>query len=165
MCLQLTVDDLTTTTRYKTSIEGHLRQLLEVVHSEFDLPNLVGQWTKGEISNNLFYRSPIFNSNMNARAEFAFDIEREDANWSVSQIGLPSAYFAIARAEMGEELTNQLQDQLQYLNWSPAPENWGHYYLKAKQLDSLEITGSPLHLTYLNFFRSAREELWQALEL
>ena len=51
------------------------------------------------------------------------------------------------------------------LGWAPPPKDWPDQYLGAKQLGALVVTGTSLHAIYLDFFRKAREELWQALGL
>ena len=158
MGIHLTVDDLAATTRHRTSVEGHLLQILDEVWAECVLPDSQGAWVYSQ--RYLTYTSPQFTSDLEARAEFGFDFERDDADWSVPQLGLPSAYFAVVGTE-GPALTNRLTT----LDWAPRPEDWPDNYLRAKQLDSLIVTGTSLHLIYLDFFRTAREELWQALGL
>ena len=164
MEIHLTADDLAATTRHRTSVEGHLLQLLNEVYAECSLPDGQKlrdgqkQWAYSE--RYLCYTSRQFTTDMNARAEFGFDFERDDEDWSVPQLGLPSAYFAI-RGTKGPKLMNRLKA----LKWNLAPEEWGDDYLRAKQLDSLIVKGLSLHPIYLNFFRAAREELWKALEL
>lgn len=158
MAIHLTADDLAATTRHRTSVEGNLLQLLDEVYAECEIPEAQGQWSY--YRQTLVYATPKLARNINARAEFGFDFERDDAEWSVAQLGLPSAYFAVVGTE-----GPQLRKRLAALDWDPGPDNWPGNYLRAKQLDSLIITGTSLHPIYLNFFRIAREELWQALGL
>ena len=154
----MTADDLAATTRHRTSVEGHLLQLLDEVYAECELPDGQGNWSYSQ--RYLNYTSPQFTSDMEARAEFGFDFDRDDADWSTPQLGLPSAYFVVIGNE-GSELTNRLTA----LGWAPPPEDWPDQYLRAKRLNSLVVTGASLHSIYLDFFRTAREELWQALGL
>ena len=158
MEIHLTADDLAATTRHRTSVEGHLLQLLDEVYTECELPDGQGNWAYSQ--RYLTYTSPQFTNDMEARAEFGFDFDRDDADWSVPQLGLPSAYFAVT-GNKGPELTNRLTA----LDWAPPPEDWPDQYLRAKRLNSLVVTGALLHSIYLDFFRTAREELWQALGL
>ena len=158
MEIHLTAEDLAATTRHRTSVEGHLLQLLNEVYTECELSDGQGNWSYN--SQLLAYSSPRFTSDMDARAEFGFDFERDDADWSVPQLGLPSAYFSVIGSE-GPKLTKRLTA----LGWAPPPKDWPDQYLGAKQLDSLVVTGVSLHPIYLDFFRTAREELWQALGL
>ena len=158
MEIHLTADDLAATTRHRTSVEAHLLQLLDDVCAECVLSDGQGNWAYSK--RYLCYTSPRFTTDMEEKAEFGFDFERDDAEWSVPQLGLPSAYFAVVGTK-GPEVTNRLAA----LDWSRAPNHWPEYYLRAKQLDSLNVTGTSLHQTYLDFFRDAREELWQALKL
>ncbi len=156
MAIHLTANDLAATTRHRTSVERHLLQLLDEVYAECVLPDGQGNWSYSQ--RYLTYTSPWVTNNLEAKAEFGFDFERDDADWSVPQTGLPSAYFAVVGTE-GTDLTNSLKD----LDWAPAPEGWPDKYLRAKQLGSLNVTGTSLHPIYLEFFRAAREELWRAL--
>ena len=158
MEIHLTAEDLAATTRHRTSVEGHLLQLLNEVYTECELSDGQGNWSYNQQL--LAYFSPRFNSDMDARAEFGFDFERDDADWSVPQLGLPSAYFSVIGSE-GPKLTHRLTA----LGWAPPPKDWPDQYLGAKQLDSLVVSGASLHPIYLDFFRTAREDLWQALGL
>ena len=158
MAIHLTADDLAATTRHRTSVEGQLLQILDEVYAESVLPDGQGNWFYSQ--RYLTYISPRFANDLEAKAEFGFDFERDNAEWSVLQLGLPSAYFAVVGTE-GPKLTRRLTA----LDWAPVPENWPDNYLRAKQLDSLIVTGTSLHLIYLEFFRTAREELWRALRL
>ena len=167
MEIHLTADDLAATTRHRTSVERHLLQLLDVIHAECKFPDgqklRDGQKKWAYSGQYLYYTSKQFTTDMNARAEFGFDFKRDDADWSVPQLGLPSAYFAIRGTK-----EPKLMNRLKALKWNLAPEEWKEWnddYLRAKQLNSLTVKGSSLHLIYLDFFRTARKELWQALRL
>ena len=93
MAMHLTADDLAATTRHRTSVEGHLLRILDEVYAESVLPNGQGNWFYSQ--RYLTYTSPRFTNDLEAKAEFGFDFERDDAVWSVLQLGLPSAYFAV----------------------------------------------------------------------
>ena len=103
------------------------------------------------------YSSPWVDDQEDIHVEFGFDFDRDDSDWSVPHLSLPSAYFAAIGTDRPE--LGQLQ------NWGPAPTGWGDGYLRVKRLGSLRVQGNSLHGEYLRFFQSARDELWQALGL
>ena len=152
MEIHLTPVDLAAVTQTRIrNVEGKLQQLLSFVEHESDHPVKL---RKSEFSR---ICDQVTVNNINVGFEFGFDFERDDTDWCVPQLGIPSAYFAIWSPD-GSKLTNLLNN----LTWSPAP--WPSY-LRAKQLNSLKLTGTSLHPVYLKFFKDAREELWEALRL
>lgn len=158
MDVHLTADDLAAATRHRTSVERQMLQILDEVSAECDIPQGQGNWSYNR--QHLTYTSPRFSKGMKAYVEFGFDFERDDAEWSVPRLGLPSAYFAVRGTE-GQILKRRLAT----LDWPSPPKGWSDSYLRAKQLDSMVVSGDSLHLHYLSFFKGAREELWKALKL
>ena len=158
MDVHLTADDLAAATRHRTSVERQVLQILDEVYAECKIPQGQGNWVFNRQL--LCYTSRRFSKAMKAWAEFGFDFERDDAGWSVPRLGLPSAYFAVGGAE-GQILKKRLAT----LGWSAPPEEWGDSYLRAKQLERMVVSGESLHLQYLEFFKTARAELWEALKL
>ena len=66
---------------------------------------------------------------------------------------------------MGEKQGNsRLQNNI-LSDWESPPEDWGDGYLRVKRMKSLQIYGNSLHGSYLEFFLTARDELWKALGL
>lgn len=158
MAIDLTADDLVTATRYRRTVEREMLQILDEVYAECNIPQGQGNWSFNR--QHLIYTSRRFSKNMKAYSEFGFDFERDDAGWSVSSLGLPSAYFAVAGSQGAV-----LKRRLAALDWPAPPEEWGDSYLRAKQLESMVVSGDSLHMHYLEFFKTARAELWEALKL
>jgi len=156
MAIHLTADDLATATRYRTSVENEMSQILDEIYNECVIPQGQGNWS---FRQPLIYTSRRFSESMQAGAEFGFDFERNDEIWSVPRLGLPSAYFAVWGTE-----GRVLKKRLETLDWPSAPEGWSDNYLRVKQLDSIVVSGDSLHLHYLEFFKTARAELWKALK-
>ena len=86
MAIHLTADDLATATRYRTSVEGQMSQILDEIYNECVIPKGQGNWS---FRQTLTYTSPWFSKGMKAKAEFGFDFDRADTNWSVPRLGLP----------------------------------------------------------------------------
>ena len=156
MAIHLTADDLATATRYRISVEREMSQILDEIYNECVIPKGQGNWS---FRRPLIYTSRRFSKSMKAGAEFGFDFDRDDTIWSVPRLGLPSAYFAVWGTE-GPVLNKRLVT----LDWPSAPEDWDDNYLRVKQLDSIVVSGDSLHMHYLEFFKTARAELWKALK-
>ena len=158
MAMNLNADDLTAATAYRRSVEDRLIQILEDTKATCQLPGTTGnQWSRMPRYSRryLCYSSPWVDDQEDVYVEFGFDFDRDDANWKVAELRLPSAYFAVRgtyRPEL-DELTG----------WESPPSSWGDDYLRVKQLPCLRVGGDNLHLGYLEFLRSARDELWNAI--
>ena len=154
MAMNLTADDLAVAARYQQTVQWQIQQLLDETKGACDLSGSRGNaWSHNRAD--LFYSSPWVDEREDVFVEFGFDVARDDDQWSVPKLCLPSAYFAVRGTHRPE--IDSLAD------WGPAPEAWGNGYLRVKQLRSLEVHGNSLHSSYLHFFLAARDELWTAL--
>ena len=153
MAMNLNIDDLAAATVYQTSVAPQLRQILDDVWAAFNIPGTRGnQWSY----NPLWYSSPWIDDENTIYVKFGFDFDRNDADWSVEDLRLPSAYVSV-RGTHRHELDNLTN------GWRQPPDGWHPDNLRVKHLNSLQLPGDPLHLQYLSFFESARAELWQAV--
>ena len=154
MAMNLTADDLAVAARYQKTVQWQLLQLLDETKGACDLPGSRGNaWSHTRAD--LCYSSPWVDEHEDVYVEFGFDVGRDDAVWSVPELCLPSAYFAVLGTHRPE--LDNLAD------WGPAPEAWSKDCLRVKQLRSLEVHGNSLHSSYLEFFLASRDELWTAL--
>ncbi len=166
MTMALNAGDLAVATTYHGSVQNELWNVLDQIHAQCLLPNTNGNWVYSTRGGYVSYRSPMFGPAHNTRIEFAFDFNRDDDVWSVPQLGLPSAYFAIYLESPSEEAApgiDNLND-----DWNDPPDEWGGncHYPKVKQLSGIQIgNGNRLHLAYLEFLQDARQEVWIALGL
>ena len=152
MAMNLTADDLAVAARYQKTVQWQLVQLLDETKGVCDLPGSRGNaWSHSR--QDLYYTSPWVDEHEDIFVEFGFDVGRDDDDWSVPALCLPSAYFAV-RGTHRKELDG-------LADWGPAPEGWGEGYLRVKQLNCLEVHGSSIYSSYLKFFLAARHELWQ----
>ena len=161
MAMTLNVDDLAAATSYHTSVYARLVQILEQTKEGCNLPQpIVGNWSGGgRTSLYLARSSPWFgefgNGPNSIYVEFGFDFERDDADWNVAHLRLPSAYFTFQCPHLLE---------LHYPEgWESPPAEWGEEYRQVKHLACLQVNGETLHIEYLEFFQNARDELWHAL--
>ena len=158
MAMTLSADDLAIATRYRTSVEAKLIAILDDTEAACDLPSTKqNQWSRSRQF--LCYSSGWFGPRRRVFVEFAFDFERNDSHWSTPRHCLPSAYFAL-RGTVSRAMDSQLS---QLCDWERPPEDWGDNYLFVKRLGTLQVGGGSLHGQYLRFFRTARDELWEAL--
>ena len=158
MAMQLNADELAAATVYQRTVGPQLCQILDEIKGACDLAGKSGNaWSHNR--EELWYTSPWVDKKRNIYVEFGFDFSRDDADWNVAQLRLPSAYFAAMGEKQGD---NRLQHSI-LSDWESSPEDWGDGYLRVKRMKSLQIHGNSLHGSYLDFFLTARDELWQAL--
>ena len=154
MAINLNADLLAAATKYQKIVGPQLVQILEETKQACGLAGTKGnQWSHDRA--NLIYSSPWLDDQEGICVEFGFDFDRDDADFSVSQLCLPAAYFAVSGTHRPE--LNNLKD------WGPAPESWPDGYLCVKRLGCLRLHGTSLHGEYLDFFLNARAELWRAV--
>ena len=93
MAMRLNADDLAAATIYQTSVKPQMRQILDEIKGACNLAGTYGDaWShNGE---ELYYSSPYVDNEQTIHVEFGFDFDRDDADWNVAQLRLPSAYFA-----------------------------------------------------------------------
>ncbi len=154
MAINLNADLLAAATKYQKIVGPQLVQILEETKQACGLAGTKGnQWSHDRA--NLIYSSPWLDDQEGICVEFGFDFDRDDADFSVPQLCLPAAYFAVTGTHRPE--LNNLKD------WRPAPESWPDGYLCVKRLGCLRLHGTSLHGEYLDFFLNARAELWRAV--
>ena len=128
--------------QYRRSVEAQLLQILNETKEACGIAGSHGNaWTYQK--QELWYSSPWVDDQKDIYVEFGFDFDRDDADWSVPHLSLPSAYFAAIGTDRPE--LGQLQ------NWEPAPTDWGDAYLRVKRLGCLQVQGNSLHGEYLRF--------------
>ncbi len=157
MAMNLNAGLLATATIYHRSVGPQLVQILNETKEACGLSGTKGnQWSHNR--EDLYYSSPWVDDQKNISVQFGFDFDRDDVEFSVPQLCLPSAYFAVMGDTYRPELDN-LKD------WEAAPESWGDGYLRVKRLGCLRLQGMSLHGEYIGFFLNARAKLWRAIGL
>ena len=154
MAINLNADLLAAATKYQQTVGPQLVQILEETKQACGLAGTKGNsWSHDRAYLN--YSSPWLDDREDIYVEFGFDFDRDDADFSVPQLCMPSAYFAV-RGTHRPELDNLRE-------WGPAPESWPDGYVCVKRLGCLRLHGTSLHGEYLDFFLNARAELWRAV--
>ena len=155
MAMTLNAGDLAAATAYRRTVEGRLLQILEEVKGACELAGAPGNpWAHERQF--LHYRSPWLDDQKDMYVLFGFDFQRDDAEWSVERLRLPSAYVAAAGSR-------ELSHGGPLSNWTEPPAAWPEDYLLVRQLASLDVRGDSLHEQYLDFFRNAISELCEAV--
>lgn len=156
MAVNLNADHLAAATIYHTSVGRQLIQILDETYEACELPGTKGnQWNYN--TEELYYTSPWIDKRKNIYVEFGFNFDRDDADFSVPQLRVPSAYFAVGGTHRPE--LDNLRD------WKPAPEDWDDDYVLVKWLGCLRLQGESLHDEYIDFFKKARDQLWRVTGL
>ena len=157
MDMNLSAADLATATTYKSTAQGRLIQILREVRDacrtrlQFD----EGNWSYDRDA--LVYSSPWIGGE-SFYIEYGFDFERDDQDWTVERISLPSAYFAIR----GEEVNQQDWSALPS-DWGSTPNDWNWWgEARVKRLNRIDTGGSSMRDNYLDFFVSALAEVGNA---
>ena len=149
--------DLAVGVAYKTRVQDRLLEILYKARHACETDDLRGSW--GHPRESLTYWSPAVGGE-NVYYEFGFDFWREDEEWSVAKLQLPSAYFGIR----GEDVENRDWSGLSE-EWSSPPKHWGNWeaYAKVRQLLTLEAGGLSLDDGYLELFLSSLEQVRSAM--
>lgn len=158
MAMNLNADHLAAATIYHSSVKDQLIHILKETKKACGLSGTKGnQWRNN--TENLFYTSPWIDDQENIYVDFGFNFDRDDAVFSVPQLCVPSAYFAVGGTHRPE--LDNLKD------WKPAPDDWdwNEDYVRVKWLGCLRLQGESLHGEYIDFFENARDELWRVIGL
>ena len=158
MELKLGAHDLAIAAAYKARIQQGLLQILDLVWGACKEEMRSGsQWHYDR--DMVRYQSAQI-GDRNAYYYFGFDFEREDDDWKVSKLQLPSAFFAVRGADV------EKYDWSGMSEWIEPPELWrwsdGG---RVRQLRSVEMRGVGLHQDYLDFFLSSLEEVRKAMRV
>ena len=161
LALKLNANDLAVATAYQTSVRSMLLQILDeiwsVVRSRLS-DTASGQWRYDR--RYLSYHSAWIDAHEDLYISFAFDFDRDDEKWNVSELQLPSAYVAIRGSGTGRYDWDELPSQ-----WSEPPVGWeSSDYIRVKQLSFLKAEGDSLHTAYLDFFTSSLDQLWTVVD-
>lgn len=98
MDIALTTRDLAAATVWKKSTQNSLNELLALIQTQVrQLVDLGGgsRWIPSDSPTYLSRQSPGLRGLDGVRLEYGFDFERDDEDWSVDVLQIPSAYFAI----------------------------------------------------------------------
>ena len=144
------------------AVTYHMRarhRLVQVLNENWQVCGVEGsqsnRWTYD--TERLVYQSPYIGRER-SYLEFGFDFDRQDDDWDVPRLQLPSAYFGIR----GDDVSKRVQRKLSN-DWKEPPATWQWQHgSRVKQLGALTTSGPSLHDAYLEFFRSSLREAEEA---
>ena len=161
LALKLNANDLAAATAYQTSVRTMLLQILDEISSLVKSrlsDTATGQWRYERL--NLTYHSAWIDADESTYISFGFDFDRDDEQWNVSELRLPSAYCSIRGSGTDQYDWDRLPPE-----WSEPPVGWeSSDYIKVKQLSFLKAEGDSLHTAYVDFFTSSLDELWPVID-
>ena len=161
LALKLNANDLAVATAYQTSVRSMLLQILDEIWSS--VRNRLSGRASGNWSydrRHLTYSSAWIDADQDLYISYGFDFDRDDESWNVSELRLPSAFFAIRGSGTGRYDWNDLPEE-----WSEPSDRWeSSDYIRIKQLSFLKAEGDSLHTAYLDFFTSSLAELWPVID-
>lgn len=161
LTMTLNAHDLAIATAYWTSIDLRLNQVLNEVRQRTGLyPGARDNpWSFRET---LRHNSCWFDDdNQDLYYYYGFDFGRQDDDWNVAQLGLPSAFFAVCGQDKGRQ---RFQWQLLPDGWVKPPAEWlWEEGIRVKQLSGIRAAGESLDAEYLGFLVAALEELQEFL--
>lgn len=147
----LGAQDLASAVAYKGRVQQRLLQILDEVWEV--CPNQRqdgGQWAYDR--NGVCYRSAYITHDK-LYYHFGFDFERDDQEWNVTRLQLPSAYFGIRGGDVQDQGWSRLSDE-----WVAPPWKTWERHERVRQLPALDTKGASLHEGYLKFFLSSLEQ-------
>ena len=113
--LELSATDLTATTTYKKSAEPQFYHVLDSVYEKVGIKKFTGNWSyKWDF---LAYATPWLGDS-EIFLGFGFDVDREDDDWSVKKLCIPSAFVAVCGNTDKPAFLKKLSDY-----WTDMPEH------------------------------------------
>ena len=148
--LELSATDLAATTKYKKSAEQQFRNVLEMVREKCVIKNPTGNWTSYALA---YGTSRIADSGI--YLYFGFDFDREDNEWSVEKLCIPSAFVMVCsrgdKPACLKNLSDCWTDVPQYMYWDES--------LRVRQMSKkLLVSQDSFGEAYLDFFNTAIQD-------
>ena len=160
LTMTLSANDLAAAVLYRNSVQNTLYRILNDVWNESSVDGANdNKWSYSD-PKGITYRSPLINGTF--RYRYGFDFRREDDDWNVKRLGLPSAFFAV-----WSENPDVNWERL--VSWTKPPNGWpwesGEKLCRVKQIEKLNVLGTSLDGGYLEFFLNALTEAEQAIHV
>ncbi|MCY3623188.1 MAG: hypothetical protein OXH68_15960 [Gammaproteobacteria bacterium] len=156
MDVTVTTRELAAATVWKKSTQNSLNELLALVQAQVRQRVRLGggsRWVPSESPRYLSRQSPGLRDLEGVRLEYGFDFERDDEDWSVDVMQIPSAYFTIS--DRSEEALS-------------CPDGWAKAgwvgYTWVKHIRGPVSFTRPWTDFYLSFFAEALDDLVKILD-
>ena len=150
--LELSATDLAATTRYKKSAKPQFYYVLDSVYEKVGIKKPTGQWNY--TSNFLAYSTPWL-GNSEIYLYFGFDFDREDNDWSVEKLCIPSAFVGVCGNDSNPAFLKRLSDC-----WTDVPQymDWGDGLRVRQMCKKLLVSKDSFGEAYLDFFNTAIQD-------
>ena len=150
--LELSAADLAATIRYKKSAEPQFVYVLDSVWEEVGINEATGSWSYKKFLG--YYSTPkLGDSNIYLR--YGFDFNREDDDWNVKKLCIPSAFVGVGGEDEGLEFLNELSD-----DWIHTPEymEWNDGLYVKQMHKNILVSEDSFGEAYLDFFNTTIQE-------
>ena len=150
--LELSATDLAATTRYRKLAQPQFRNVLNMVTEKIQIKKSTGQYNYASYF--LAYTTP-FLGNSEIYLYFGFDFDREDNDWSVEKLCIPSAFVGVCGNDSNPAFLKRLSDC-----WTDVPQymDWGDGLRVRQMCKKLLVSKDSFGEAYLDFFNTAIQD-------
>lgn len=152
MTIELSATDLAATIRYRKLAQPQFRNVLNMVTEKIQIKKSTGQYNYASYF--LAYTTP-FLGNSEIYLYFGFDFDREDNDWSVEKLCIPSAFVGVCGNDDNPAFLKRLSDY-----WTEVPQHMeGDDVLRVRQMcKKLLVSKDSFGEAYLDFFNTAIQD-------
>ncbi len=154
MTIEISMNELVAATAYRTKrVEQRLLQIMDSAWDEHGMTDALGETDGGWKTDVEYHRSPRIVRH-GVHVEYGFDFFREDAEWDVSRLQMPSAWVGIWMPEVNGTCTLACPS-----GWKEPPKTWDDNgegrWVWGCEIEELRLRGESLSALYLEFFTGA----------
>ena len=160
MTIEIGMDELVAATAYRTKqVEQRLLQIMDSAWDDCRMTDALGETDGGWKTDVEYHRSPRIVRH-GVHVEYGFDFLREDAEWDVSRLQMPSAWVGIWLPDVNGSCTLACPS-----GWKEPPktktwdDNGGGRWVWVCEIEELRMRGESLSALYLEFFAGAFKAL------
>ncbi len=162
MTIEISMNELVAATAYRTNqVEQRLKQILDSAWDDCGMTEALGETEGGWKTDVEYHRSPRIVRH-GVHVEYGFDFLREDAEWDVSRLQMPSAWVGIWLPDINGRCTLACPS-----GWKKPPRTWDENgerrVVWACEIEELRMRGESLSALYVDFFAGAFKALKDVL--
>ena len=150
--LELSATDLAATIRYKKSAVPQFERVLDSVWEEVRINEYTGSWNYKNFPD--YYSTPKLGDS-NIYLSYGFDFDREDDDWDVKKLYIPSAYVVVRGNDDKPAFLKRLSD-----DWIDVPQymEWENGLYVKQMHKKLLVSKDSFGEAYLDFFNTAIQD-------
>ena len=150
--LELSATDLAAAIRYNKVAKRQFYNVLNSVYERVGINKYKGQWNYSSYF--LAYSTPYL-GNSGIYLFFGFDFDREDNDWSVEKLCIPSAFVGVCGDDDKSAFLKRLSD-----DWIDVPQylEWGDGLYVKQMHKKLLVSKDSFGEAYLDFFNTAIQD-------